>query len=307
MDLRSLCACCTAVELIRKPLPGTLGAIEYALAETLIEAWESRTGAALARTRETLERRGVSNMEDVHSVLEDLRVELGPELSAETFGALQVAMEAAYVFGRQDVFGGRPGDVLLTAPDARAQAWLTEHHNFWIGDAYETRVSAGIADIVRDKVIGQGMDPLTAGRAMAEVMGAEFSRTENYWRLVAQNASNNSVNFGRVGSFEQAGVKSFRVVNPKDTDTSEVCNYMHGVVYVTAAATQQRDGMMAAKTPEAVKLVHKWTTVKELRRVGGSVGGASADSAALARAGIVLPGYHGFCRTLVVAHSIPAG
>jgi hypothetical protein len=173
---------------------------------------------------------------------------------------------------------------------------------------YDRRISAAIADGVRTKVVEQGMSPAVVGRELQRELGNQLGvkGSETYWRGVAQNASVSAVNFGRIGSFEQAGVETVCAVNPKDRDTSDVCNYLHGAVWKTAHAVNQRNAMMAARTPEAVKGVHRWTTLQELRKIGGPTGGPLADTDALARAGICAAPFHFHCRTFMVADTFGA-
>jgi hypothetical protein len=313
--LANACACSLLLDVLGEPaaiyradresLDPRLIATEEALAETMIEAWEARTGVVMAETRQLVAQGALDTVAAVETYLASLTAELGTGVAAETSLAMQSAMESAFMLGRSNVFQGGAADVLLTTADRNAQAWLSNHHTFWVREHYSAHVSGRVADSVRAAVVEQGYSPALVGRQLQESLGHQLGvqGSESYWRGVAQNASTTATNFGRVSSFEQAGAESFRIVNPTDKDTSPVCNYMHGVVFGVQAGADQRDAMMAASSPEDVKSIHRWTTIKELRRIGGPNGGAAADSAALVAAGICMPPLHFHCRSYTVANS----
>lgn len=302
------CGCCTYDEIMRQNLDPTLIVLEEAMAEQMIEAWEARTGVVQGRARQLVAQGAIRTLDDVDRFVASLSDELGNGVADDVAAAMTEGLTAAYTIGRNAVFKPLPAEVVINVTDRAAQEWLSEHHVYWVRTNYDRRISGAIADGVRTKVVEQGMSPAVVGRALQDTLGHELGvkGSETYWRGVAQNASTSAVNFGRVASFEQAGVTSTRAVNPKDRDTSKVCNYLHGAVWKTQHAIDQRNGMMAATTPEAVKLVHRWTTIQELRKVGGPIGGASADTDALAKAGIVVPPFHFHCRTFMVANEFGA-
>lgn len=297
-DLTHACACATLVDVVRETLPADLLALEQALTDTLLDAWESRSHTALNKTRHEIEVNGVGDMDGVRAVLAALGKELGPALAEDVSVALRAAMEMTYLIGRNDVFKNLPAMSILGPIDQRAQEWLTDHHLYWVQTHYDRNISGLIASAVSEKIIGQGFSPKKIGAELAaqleKTLGTQGSPT--YWRGVAQNAATTATNFGRVGSFAAAGVRTIRMVNPKDVDTSDVCNYLHGAIFPTKAAVEQRDAMMGATSPELVKeVIHRWTTIKELKAIGGASGGAAADTAALAKAGITLPPFHFHC------------
>lgn len=302
------CTCATYDAIVRQNLDPTLIVLEEAMAEQMIEAWEARTGVVQGRARQLVAQGAIKTLDDVDRFVASLRDELGNGVADDVAAAMTEGLTAAYTIGRNAVFKPLPAEVVINVTDRAAQQWLADHHLYWVRTNYDRRISGAIADGVRTKVVEQGMSPAVVGRALQDELGHQLGvkASPTYWRGVAQNAATSATNFGRVGSFEQAGVVSTRAVNPKDRDTSDVCNYLHGAIWKTEHAVGQRNAMMAAATPEAVKLVHRWTTIKELRKIGGPLGGASADTDALARAGIIVAPFHFHCRTYMIAHEFGA-
>jgi hypothetical protein len=199
-------------------------------------------------------------------------------------------VEQSYDLGRR-AFTKTPTFGLV---DERARDALTEHQTYWIGEHYGDQVGPRIAETVQTEVIEAGLGRAEAGERLREIFEPEFGeRSEDYWRGVAANAVTKSRNLGAIESMEEAGFDELVPVNPRDEATSDICLYLTSgrIVFKVARAVEQRDAIIAAKTPTAAKAASPWLPFSE-------IDGKSADE--LMSMGVLTCPYHFHCRTILV-------
>ena len=273
-----------------------LAEIEEELFRLLRRAWAKGGEDAIGQAVRAL-RVGAGKLTpaEVDELLAAMSAMLGPEgFGAAVATSVRGAVVEAYDLGRRS-FVAKPAFSLV---DMRARDWLARNNNYWIGEHYGSHVGPVIAETVKTEIVEAGLGRRAAGERLREIMEPQFGkRAEGYWRGVAASARTRARNFGAVESFVEGGFAELEVVAMMDERTSEICRAMNGKVFRVEWAAQQRDRMLAAKTPEEARDVAPWPQVD--KETAGQI--AKEDPRDIARArGILLPPYHFNCRTIVV-------
>lgn len=205
--------------------------------------------------------------------------------------------------------------------DKEAIAAINRQQVFWVGNFHETHLSKRIQAVSEDIILKQGLPPKEAGRVLQSSLRREYGlaklsgpsrfapevparfagRPEQYWEMVTSTSSHQSRTFGRLVSFQEAEIRTYRLENPQDERTGQICQQMHGQVFTVRAGVKQMNRILGAKDPTAVKNIAPWLTPAQTQAaIGGGRRGSPAASAGLSRAGAMLPPFHARCRTDIV-------
>jgi SPP1 gp7 family putative phage head morphogenesis protein len=153
--------------------------------------------------------------------------------------------------------------------------------------------------------------------------------SDNYWRVVANAHANRARSWGHLSSMRRAGIEQYRIEAVLDKRTTVQCRLMHGKVLSVQAGIEAFQRTMQLEDPEDVRYTQPWLQVEKddegvehvyykrrggdrerIARVEESAYGAvdrrgkfSGESsiAALERAGISAPPFHGNCRSTIVS------
>lgn len=190
----------------------------------------------------------------------------------------------------------------LTLADKQAIAALTEHQVFWIGKFYKSGLSKKIGQLVRETILETGMGSVSAGKVLRKTLEDAFSfvqipkgfngTPQSYFEMLSANTATVARVTGQLRSFAEIGITTYRISNPGDKRTCQRCAFMNGREFTVTQGLRQMEADLNADSPEAVKEVHPWLTLKEMKAVG-------TTNTALAKAGLALPTYHGKCRCTV--------
>ena len=183
--------------------------------------------------------------------------------------------------------------------EAAVQA-LQDDQMLWIGRHYDANVRESVRSAVKPSVL-EGVSGIEAGKRVAEKIGQQLRKVTvpggfngsdaKYFEGLAANTATNARVRGQVRSFVDIGVTRYEIVNPMDTRTSPICQFMNGRVFTIREGASQIESVAGATTPEQVKEGHPWISAKAAKSLG--------NERALARGGQALPPYHFRCRTTV--------
>lgn len=265
--------------------------LEEQLRDELASAW---TAQGVDAANEILSALATGSTEltvtEIEQALAVLAGKMGPAFITEATPILKTVLPDVYNIGRE-AFVQEP---VFDLVDTRARDWLVQDNAYWIGEHYGSEVGPRIAEVVQKEVIEAGLGRGEAARALEEIFGDQFGpKSSSYWEVVATTGCTRSRNFGAVGSFVEAGFEEIEAVAVMDERTSPICVYLNGKVWKTEWAVQQRDAMLAAKTPTAARAASPWLPEDDI------VGKTTEELQAL---GVVLGPYHARCRTINVVH-----
>lgn len=193
--------------------------------------------------------------------------------------------------------------------DEEVVAAVSESQVHWIGEHYDESVRIVVADSVR-QTLKTGVSRKVAGERIQAAVRESldkiktptgfFGTSKEYFKGLAANAATVTRAHGQLRSFDLAGVTRYEIMNPQDEKTCPVCSHMDGKIFKVSHGVRQMEAEMEAETPDAMKKIHPWLSLKALKAISpksGAVG--SKDAASLADAGFALPPFHFICRCTV--------
>lgn len=197
--------------------------------------------------------------------------------------------------------------------DARAVAVLHRDNMFWIGNHYTRNLRTRVGAVVNDVVIKRGFGTTEAGATLRRAVSRELGRrgrsafaravpgrwagrVDEYFRTVAGSAASRARSFSAIEVARDVGAEQMRWVTVGDERVDPECAELEGQIFTTRSAVRNMEQQLAAATPDDVRAVAPWSSAAEQTAI---VEGAADPSAALARAGIIIPPRHGFCRCVL--------
>lgn len=305
-----------ALDLLFVPIrknDAVIASTEKKLGDLMVKAWDEATQDAVKKAAGVINGgSGAVTVDEVKAITAVLADELGPGLQALTPKEVTELVGAAYILGKHGVSSEIGVKASLQLEDVQAQKVLKNHHLFWIGEHYSDTLGEDVAKTVRQVALESGLGRKEVGRVLAEKLGDQFNKSDNYWRLLGAAAVHRARNLGGVQGLIDGGVKEYEILSVLDERTSTICRAMDGKIFTVADARKQRDAILKAASPEDVKSIAPWHTAREMEgggyeiRANGSkqwvpINGLSQKD--MASRGLALPPYHGFCRTTYVVRS----
>lgn len=265
---------------------GDVEELAAALEGALAVAWGEQVRQAIRDAQEAL-----ASGQDVDQaeLIGVMRRRLTQDLTRSVAESVRLGVEATYQVGREEAGSGG----LFTPVDRRALAALEDDTLFWVGTHYDSEVRArltGMAEETFKEGIGNFQQ---AQRLQDSALGERFTRSQSYWEVLANAVTTRTREFGHIQGFVERGQEAAVVDAVLDVRTSCVCRALDGVRYPVAALVEQRDAIIASETPEATKAISPWLSCPEVERL------VAEGPEALIAAGVVIPPYHGNCRSVL--------
>lgn len=162
-----------------------------------------------------------------------------------------------------------------------------------------------------------------ADKLKEDLTAQQFNRSTAYWNVVASAFVARARTYANLSGFQEAAIQRYRLVSVLDERTSEVCRFMHGKVFDVGVALERFHAVEQLDEPEDIKFEQPWprvsggeiwipgkdgskTPLATVTKPGmggvdtiGEYDNAASDSK-LAQRGVLMPPFHGHCRTTVV-------
>ena len=196
------------------------------------------------------------------------------------------AIQQAYIAGTDQALAGEKW--YLNRMDRDAIAWLREDFTYWVGGHWGEEISTTIRSALDEGVSAGEKRAKLAGR-LRDALGAQFTKSEDYWQGLANHVVTRSRSFGVVEGMVRAGAVYYQINAVRDKRTSDICLSLHGRVFTVKSAVAVRDQLMAADDPDRVKAIAPWLKPDALQ------GKVSRDIPKGQR----LPPFHWLCRTTI--------
>lgn len=269
-----------------------IAAIEAELVEALQDEWTGRMPGALDAAIAAIEKSivaGTVTEVELAGIVEAIRTRMvATDIAAAMDAAVGRAIGGAYGFGREGVLKPLHLAIDFNLVDEHAQKVLKNDTLFWVGGAWDRTLGGQIADVIRERVIEQGLGRKDAAAELERIFAKDFpDKSRAYWEIVASAGVVRARTFGAVESFVQAEVETYRWLSVEDARTCATCGYLDGRIFTVASAVRMRDTFLAAEDPEAAKAAHPWAQPKDV------VGKTTAE---LVEADFSMPPIHGRCR-----------
>lgn len=205
---------------------------------------------------------------------------------------------AAYLLGQAETTGPIGWEASFSLVDQDAIAGLSRSGLWWIGDHYGDALDTGrLLDEV-EGVVRDGMGRVEGGRRLREAFGAEFERSDSYWRGLSSTVTTRARSFGALSGMESTGATRYEYVNPLDERTSEVCRALDGKHFTVKGGIELRERLIGARpadSPETWKAIAAWPKVRDLDGPDGEL----LTAAELQAKGIAWPPLHFHCRSAI--------
>ena len=264
--------------------------------EALEEAWNDEVAEALDEAFGALEvREGPVRIAEMEEVIGELRPFLSRDMQRRMSSPVSQVIDASYMIGQEQI--DVQAAASLNQMDRRALAWADDITTRTIGDHYDRQARDRIQRVTREIFEDEGgvVGRVEAGERFREAFKGELDKSKSYWRRMANDSVTRSREFGRTEALVKAEIQQFEVNAILDRATSDICQALNGKIYEVAQAVELRDALMEAQEPDELKNIAPWPTEDDAEDL------EAADPADLAEEGIVLPPYHGNCRTTIVA------
>lgn len=240
---------------------------------------------------------------------DDLAGVRGDRMAETLLAGIAAALSLGRRAGSALVRAAGGGDVGtdLTADDVLHVDALAGQQLWWIGRLYPDSLSRRIAATVSAEGVEAGLGRERVGQIVRGVVSGEFpgvavpstwpGSTKDYHMMLAGTVRNQAANFGALETFSEAGFERYRIEAVLDQRTSAVCRLMHGREFSVSTGLRISSARTNADDPEAAKSAAPWLSERQVEALPGY---GEDPEAALARAGVAVPPFHGNCRTTVI-------
>jgi SPP1 gp7 family putative phage head morphogenesis protein len=286
--------------------------------ETIKKAWKRESDKAIKKAVAEYEK-APNDEAGYEALIASLATSLAGITNAKDVKRLGVIVDTTYQTLKKDSVEKLGGEFVMSRLDSRLVKRISAEGPYWIGEFYDSHLSARIADVSYQVGVEGGFGRKAAGRTLRDVLTEEFrlaggpssyqstvparyaGRVGEYSRIVSSSATQRSRVYSSISSFSDSGIKRYQFSAVMDRRTTEVCQEMNGRIFTVASGMDQLNAIAAAETPEEFREVSQWQySADSIRTIAGS-GSDASQSKRLSSAGIQFPPLHGFCRSTVLA------
>lgn len=227
----------------------------------------------------------------------------------------------------------------FTVPDRDyiAEAAIRLSHTNFIRNSGGERVEA--ASIEARTIVADGLRRRLTTEQIASQLEKHFLNTiprpPSYWDVVSEAFIGRARSASSITALEDASVETYQLVAVIDEVTTDICRHLDGMVFKVSDARAHIEALNVLENAEDVKYAAPWvrkgahadggkrlfiphadgttTTLAKIDRSGvGSVTdkGTYSDTKSadeLAALGVLVPPFHGRCRTTLVAGPVTSG
>ena len=238
-------------------------------------------------------------------------------MSKAKLASVSSGLKAVVRMAKQDLVpAGIPSN--FTMVDTRTVKVLSKHTTFWVDGFYSDQLGKRIAAVTREVMVEQGLGVKEGGKRLQRVLSRELGvtpggktslaskvparfagRPDAYFEIVANSAAVRARSISSITSMTSAGFTIYRLTNPMDKRTSKVCETMDGREFPVPQAQKMVNKLLNASNPEDVKSISPWLSSTRVSSIAAKEGNEG-----LAASGVLIPPFHGKCRTEIVVASL---
>lgn len=239
----------------------------------------------------------------VDALLTSINQNLGDDFMMAVSSETKAYVERSLRLGIQDVKTSAKARIsigLWGIEDQALASQIQKQNLFWIGQHFGADISEDFRSTMT-KAIEQGFTREMIADALSEQFRDLGDKSQAYWQGLAEHTALRIREFGRLSGYEKAGATGYRLINPMDDRTSEICYALvsQNLVYPLDVALNVRDQLMAIdvnlegieEAREQIKALAPWVKESQIERddQGNPTGVSGAHTP--------FPPFHWKCRT----------
>lgn len=240
---------------------------------------------------------------EVSALMDIIGQNLGDDFMMAVSQETKAFVERSMRLGVQDVKASVKGKIsigLWGIEDQQLASQLQHQNLFWIGQHFDADISEDFRQTL-SSAIEQGHTREMIADALKEQFSDLGNKSQHYWQGLAEHTALRVREFGRLNGYEKAGATHYRLVNPMDERTSEICWALvsENKLYPLDVALKVRDNLMdidvnasgLEESREKIKALAPWVKESQIEYddAGNAVGVSGAHTP--------FPPFHWKCRT----------
>ncbi len=239
----------------------------------------------------------------VDMLLEVINQNLGDDFMMAVSTETKAYVERSLRLGIQDVKTSAKVRISIGLWGIKDQALASQvqkQNLFWIGQHFGADISNDFRETMT-KAIEHGYTKEMLADALKESFSDLGDKGSVYWQGLAEHTALRIREFGRLSGYEKAGAQGYRLVNPMDSRTSEICYALvsQNLVYPLDVALEVRDNLMAIdvnvegleEAREQIKALAPWVKESQIER------DSDGNPTGVSGAHTPFPPFHWKCRT----------
>lgn len=243
------------------------------------------------------------NQRTVDALVDVINQNLGDDFMMAVAADTKIYVERSLRLGIQDVRTDPKLKIsigLWGVQDQRLASQIQKQNLFWIGQHFGSDISQDFRSALTTAV-QEGYTKQQLANLLQQKFADLGPKSQHYWQGLAEHTALRLREFGRLSGYEKAGAKFYRLVNPMDNRTSEICWALvsENKEYPLDVAIQVRDQLSAIdvnasgleEARDRIKALAPW--VKESQIEYDNEGNPTGVSGAHTP----FPPFHWKCRT----------
>jgi hypothetical protein len=244
-----------------------------------------------------------ANDEFVLEMMDVINNNLGNEFAAELSKPTKLYLEKSIKYGLNDVKKEVSSGVsigIYGIKENKVVVKMQQQHLFWIGNRFDS----DLREKFQDKIISALGEGITKHK-LADLLKQEFKgmgkNSDVYWQGLAEHTSLRVRQFGRLEGYRKSGASHYRLKNPMDHRTSDICRALisENRLYKLSEALEVRDKLLNIN-PEKVGLDRAKEEIKALApwvKESSIVRDKSGNPIGVTGSYSPFPPFHWKCRT----------
>lgn len=239
----------------------------------------------------------------IAALLDVINQNLGDDFMMAVAAETKAYVERSLRLGLQDVkteLKGKLSIGLWGIEDQKLAAQIQKQNLFWIGQHFGSDIAKDFQSALTTAV-QQGYTKEQLAGLLKDKFADLGEKSQHYWQGLAEHTALRIREFGRLSGYEKAGAKYYRLVNPMDSRTSEICWALvsEGKLYPLEDALKVRDNLNNIdpskegldEAREQIKALAPWVKESQIERDkdGNPIGVSGAHTP--------FPPFHWKCRT----------
>jgi hypothetical protein len=196
----------------------------------------------------------------------------------------------SYSTGKADLVGEKPP---IAESDKKVLDALVKNQVFYMNNMFDRTIADGMREKIMEQVVDGGLTGQDAIDAIKTILDEDLTmKPENYLNMLADVDAERATTFGKIEEMDAQGIKYFKIVNPLDHRTSDICRHLVKVYdqVPVQLALDKRDEYIENDDPEAIGDFMPWPTKDQLDEL---------DAEELMALGVLMPPFHSRCRSTI--------